>query len=182
MPGTRYPIKREVSVSDDDQSRDFLINKFVEGLNLNIVKQTDGNGIETIELKTVDGLVINTVEQVASIIEISTTSPTFEDMTGVTVSVPVGLGGSYFCLFNGTAEFTQGNREGSVIVNVDGVDDLDTLRTFQSAGANNSFSVGTGKNLSGLVDNDIIKMRFRTTGGTLKILNHSFLILRTAGV
>ena len=123
-----------------------------------------------------------TIESLSSDVEVTTVSATFEDMTDIVLTVPSGFGGSYLCMFNAVIEFTQANKEGAIIINVNDSHVADTERIFSSIGADLKSVISVIRNLLNLNGGDIVKMKFKTDGATLKILKYTFIIMRTSGV
>ena len=82
----------------------------------------------------------------------------------------------YNVVFTGSFDNTTANKMLEIIISVDGVEDIKSERAFGIKTANNKFSISTNLMTGLLATGKVIKVRFKTEGGTFTFYNRCLTI------
>lgn len=114
---------------------------------------------------------------IGSVSDTNTTNATYVDMANMTLTTNNTSYKKYLIMFSCEAEMSSTNKSTAIIVNINGVDDVNSERTIEPPASNSPF-IMSANCTSGLLESGIvIKIRYKVSGGTVIIRgrNLSFL-------
>jgi len=104
----------------------------------------------------------------SSISETTTTSTTWTDLTDMTITSSNSAATNYLVNFSTTVENNTGTEQINIILNVDGSDVSSTERFLIPSSADTPMVISTNHLAENIINGKIIKVRWKTTGGTAK--------------
>jgi len=101
----------------------------------------------------------------------STTTATYIDLNSMTITSSNSTSTTYLLTFSCEIENDSANQEVYIILNVDGSDLTATERSIEIKNTNKKHIIATNCLAENLANSKIIKVRYKTTGGTCKVYN-----------
>ena len=127
----------------------------------------DAAGSE-IDLSASSGMTLDAQAAVSATAQ-STTSTDWVDMPDMAITTSNAAATTYQMSFSCTFQISHHAQIGSIIINVDGVDYTAAKRRFSVANANADHSFSTGCMAFNIPNGKVIKIKYKTSGGTLTV-------------